>query len=397
MKETLEINRFQTGNMTGKDMGKPVTMQLKPVIHHGEERILMHFPLDAELQSMARKIPGIKWSKTHKAWHIANNKSNVKLCFQLFYGKIWINASELKKDKPQSGSPAITSNSREGIPENVQIKIEQFKNWLQAKRYSNNTIKTYLETLRSFLAFHAAQPIEEIGNDDIINFNNKYILANGYSAAYQNQVVNAVKLFFRTVENRMMDVDRIERPRRAQKLPEILSLEEVEKLLNSLDNQKHRTMLAIIYSAGLRRSELLNLRIRDVDSSRMLIHLHSAKGNKDRIVPLSETVLELLRTYYKQYKPEEYLFEGQFGGQYSEKSLQEVFHKAKEKAQIRKKITLHTLRHSYATHLLESGVNLRYIQEILGHKSPKTTQIYTHVSSEGIGKIQSPIEKLKLK
>ena len=155
-------------------------------------------------------------------------------------------------------------------------------------------------------------------------------------------------------------------------------------------------MLALIYSAGLRRSELLNLTVKDVDSSRMLLTIKSAKGNRDRIVPLSETILVLLRDYYVKYKPKKYLFEGQKGDRYSEGSLQEIFQMAKSKAKINKIATLHTLRHSYATHLLEGGTNLRYIQEILGHKSPKTTQIYTHVSTEGISRITSPIEKLKL-
>lgn len=155
-------------------------------------------------------------------------------------------------------------------------------------------------------------------------------------------------------------------------------------------------MLSLIYSAGLRRGEVLNMKINAIDSKRMMIHIFNAKGKKDRMVPLAPTALELLREYYKEYKPTHYLFEGQSGGKYSEKSLQEVFKKAKKLAGIKKNVTLHSLRHSYATHLLESGINLRYIQDLLGHKSPKTTQIYTHVSNEALSQVTSPLEQIKI-
>ena len=203
-------------------------------------------------------------------------------------------------------------------------------------------------------------------------------------------------MFFGTIENISINIHQLDRPRREWRLPNILSMEEVASIITSLENIKHRSMLALIYSAGLRRSELLALKCKDIDSTRMVITIRAAKGKKDRIVPLSELVLEMLRTYYKEYKPTDYLFEGQNGGAYSEKSLEEVFHKAKKLAGVRKKVSLHTLRHSYATHLLEGGTNLRYIQELLGHKSSKTTEIYTHVSNQAIQKITSPLDKLKM-
>ena len=156
-------------------------------------------------------------------------------------------------------------------------------------------------------------------------------------------------------------------------------------------------MLSLIYSAGLRRSELLNLKNLDIDSKRMLISVRNAKGMKDRMVPLSPTILEMLREYYMQYKPKDYLFEGQYGDRYSERSLELVLKKAVNHAGIKKNVHLHMLRHSYATHLMEAGTHLRHIQELLGHKSPKTTQIYTHVSREEISKIISPLDRLKLK
>jgi len=205
-----------------------------------------------------------------------------------------------------------------------------------------------------------------------------------------------VKLFFQLFPSESFKVEQIERPRGERKLPIVLSLKEVEQLINNIVNLKHKTMVMLIYSCGLRRGELLSLKIQDIDSKRMLVHIKQAKGKKDRMVPLSETMLTNLRSYAKVYRPNEYLFTGQFGGMYSGTSLQAVLRSALKRAKIIKPVTLHTLRHSYATHLLESGVNLRYIQEVLGHSSPKTTQIYTHVSSEDFKKIISPLEKLSL-
>jgi len=187
------------------------------------------------------------------------------------------------------------------------------------------------------------------------------------------------------------------RPKKSFQLPKVISEGEVAQIINACANIKHKAMLAMIYSAGLRRGELLGLKIKDIDSKRMIISIRQGKGMKDRNVPLSQVVLEMLREYYKKYKPMEYLFEGQGGGQYSERSIELVLKKAVRDAGIEKNINLHMLRHSYATHLMEAGTHLRYIQELLGHKSARTTQIYTHVSNLEISKIGSPIDKLNIK
>ena len=172
---------------------------------------------------------------------------------------------------------------------------------------------------------------------------------------------------------------------------------DISKILEATKNLKHKTILLLIYSAGLRLNELLELRIGDIDSEAMRIHIRFGKGKKDRYVMLSENVLELLREYYKVYKPNDYLIEGQNGGKYSPKSVQSVFKKSLQKSVVNKRATVHTLRHSFATHLLDDGTDIRYIQELLGHKRLETTQIYTHVSSHSINKIKSPADKLKIK
>ena len=204
--------------------------------------------------------------------------------------------------------------------------------------------------------------------------------------------MNALKLYFKTIHEKNIDIDKIHRPKREKVLPNVLSKEEVFKIIDLTKNLKHKTLLALIYSAGLRISEALAMKPNDIDSARMLIHIKNAKGKKDRYTLLSEKILLLLREYYTIYKPKEYLFEGQFGGQYSSRSAQTILKEAVKRAGINKPVSLHTLRHSFATHLLESGTDLRYIQDLLGHSSPKTTMIYTHVSSTSLKKIKNPFD-----
>ncbi len=188
------------------------------------------------------------------------------------------------------------------------------------------------------------------------------------------------------------------RPRKDKKLPVILSQDEVARILTSIENMKHRAILMLVYSSGLRVGEVVRLKPEDIDGKRMLIHIRGAKGRKDRYTMLSETALKVLREYKEQYKPVNWLFEGARSGRYlSTRSAEKIFENACKKAQIGKDVSVHTLRHSFATHLLESGTDLRYIQEILGHQHSKTTEIYTHVSTKSIGKIKSPLDNLNLK
>lgn len=281
------------------------------------------------------------------------------------------------------------------LPPETIMKIEDFRTWMSHKRYSDSTIKTYSETLSVLLRFILPKSPEEMLGKDMIDFVNKYIIPNKYSYAFQNQAVNSAKLFFREIIKGKLDTERFERPRSESKLPNVLSKEEVKAILQAPVNLKHRSMLSLIYACGLRRSELLRLEPKHVDSKRHMLIILNSKGKKDRMVPISDRVIEMLREYYKTYRPEVFLFEGQYKGtQYSEQSLQSVLKQAVVKCRITKPVTLHWLRHSYATHLLESGTDLRYIQELLGHKSSKTTEIYTHVSEKSLQKIKSPFDDL---
>lgn len=340
----------------------------KLIKHKGENRIAVYFEKNAEWITRFKKLADARWSNTLKAWHVPDNEEN-RLRFKL---ELPIVLSEIHLQK-----------------------IAQFKRWLSSKRYSGNTIKTYSDALHTFLKYYQHKPIEQITNEDVIAFNNDYILKNNFSSSFQNQVVNGVKLFFKQIQGATINVDLVHRPKREKLLPNVLSKEEVKEILNAPTNIKHKAMLSLIYSCGLRRSELLNLKPNDIDSNRGVIIIRQAKGKKDRIAPLSEKILAMLREYYALFKPTVWLFEGQeIGNQYSEKSLQNVLKQSLEKTNISKPVTLHWLRHSYATHLLESGTDLRYIQEILGHKSSKTTELYTHVSTKSLQKIKSPFDDL---
>lgn len=366
-------------------------IELDLTIHKGQNVVLMKFPYDTELGNCARKINNATWSRSQKAWYVPYSAEVLHDIKRIFAPICEIDASALKEKiaayKKDPKNKTLT-------PE-VLLKIEAFKKWLLSKRYSESTIGTYTDALRTFLKFYHDKAVSDISNDDLIHFNNEYILANDLSSSYQNQVVNAIKLFFRTIQNKTIDVDIIHRPKPAYLLPNVLSKEEIKLILNAHGNIKHKAMLSLIYSCGLRRSELLNLKLADVDSKRNLIIIRQSKGKKDRIVPLSEKILELLRTYFIAYKPTEWLFEGQNKvSKYDANSLAAVLKQALEKSKIKKPVSLHWLRHSYATHLLEAGTDLRYIQEILGHSRSSTTEIYTHVSNKSIQKIISPFDSL---
>jgi len=337
---------------------------------------------------MVRSIPDCKWSRTHSAWHVPDTTESKT-------GLVKITGKEINIRWVDQQSVVGSARAKENVPREQTIdSLTLFRKYMTQRRYSDNTIHHYTEGLKVFLQF-TGKPIPEIVNGDLERFNHDYIIKHQYSSSFQNQIINAVKLFFSSICKVKFDVDAVERPRREHKLPNVLSKEEVKRIITAPTNIKHRAMLSLIYACGLRRSELLNLKPSNVDSKRRLLLIKQAKGNKDRIVPLSEKIIEMLRDYYKTYKPKKWLFEGQqIGEQYSEKSIQSVLKQAVEKANIHKPVTLHWLRHSYATHLLESGTDLRYIQELLGHKSSKTTEIYTHVSIQSIQNIRSPFDEL---
>ncbi|NTW33776.1 MAG: tyrosine-type recombinase/integrase [Bacteroidetes bacterium] len=357
-------------------------MKATKIFHKNENRIKIEFSFNHEIASKLRQIPDTRWSKTHNAWHIPYSKEAFALLKKLFP----------EVEYPQKVTSIKTEHP---VPIEVEEGLDKLMLWMVHKRYSESTIKTYLDGAKSFLMYVYPKPMDDLSNEDMVDYVNEYIIRRHLSFSYQNQVINAVKIFFREIIHSGFDVEKFERPRRQYKLPNVLSKEEISAILKAHINVKHKTMLSLIYACGLRRSELLHLKPADVDSKRGLLKIRQAKGYKDRVSPISEKIIEMLRVYYKMYKPKIWLFEGQNEGeQYSEESLSKVLKMSCKKAKIIKPVTLHWLRHSYATHLLESGTDLRYIQELLGHKSSKTTEIYTHVTTKNLQKIKSPFDDL---
>ncbi len=338
-----------------------------------------------------------RWNKTEFHWVIPHYGNNLERIEAYFGARITTPVSgkePLQKPEPDKYEPYTLTGLLPLTAENER-ETGRFRVWMEQKRYSPATIETYIQAIAVFLRFISPRTSGEATNDDMRRYVYQYMIPRRLSYSYQNQAINAAKLFFKLINGPALDTGQLERPRREHKLPNILSKEEVSAILNALSNTKHRTMLSLIYACGLRRSELLNLKPVNVDSKRHLLLILNAKGKKDRVVPISDKVIEMLRGYYKLYRPKVWLFEGQYTGeQYSEKSLQSVLKQALNKAQITKPVTLHWLRHSYATHLLEAGTDLRYIQELLGHKSSKTTEIYTHVTEKSLQKIISPFDSL---
>ncbi len=344
--------------------------EAKLIKHKNEKRIAIFFEKSSALILRIKKLQGSRWSQSRQVWHVPDTVAY----------------------RHQFGLPSEEDclPSAEGI-----AGIEKFKQYLRSKRYSESTIKTYSESLKTFLIYFRSKALSAIDNDDVIEYNNEYVFKKGLSESYQNQIVSAIKLFFWVLKETKIDVEKMHRPKRAKVLPNVLSKVEVKAILEAHSNVKHKMMLSMIYSCGLRCGELLALRPVHIDSKRQIVLLKNAKGKKDRIAPLSPKILAMLRSYFSVYKPKIYLFEGKIPGiAYDARSLQQVLKQAIEKASINKPVTLHWLRHSYATHLLESGTDLRYIQELLGHNSSKTTEIYTHVSTKSIQQIKSPFDDL---
>ena len=275
-----------------------------------------------------------------------------------------------------------------------QLAMDLMLQKLILKTYSQNTIKTYLHMFKQFLLYMHPMPLHQVTTAHIMHYHNELVTIRQVSSSYQNQSINAIKFYIEKVLNLPKIQYDFCRPRKSKTLPKVLSIEEVGKIIDVTNNIKHKTILSVIYGCGLRISECVNLKIEDIDSSNMRVWVRNAKGKKDRITLLSPSLLKQLRAYYTLYKPSEWLFEGAHGKQYSVTSIRKVFNRSRKTAGVNIPATVHTLRHSFATHLLDAGTNLRYIQKLLGHNSSKTTEIYTHVSTSNLTNIESPFEKM---
>ncbi len=363
---------------------------MEPILyipHPKAARIKVYIPYaSAALRIAVKKMNTSYYHPTQKLWSVVNTKDNLEILKKLLGPGVKL--ENLKSVRVQIPSKKLNEKS--------QVEIQKFEQCIILKGYSRNTLKNYRNELIQFFTYFEGREYNTIRKEEIESFVAMLITRHKISNTKQNQMINAIKFYYEKVLGQPREFYDIQRPRKSKELPNVLSQSEVIRLINGPENIKHRCMLYLIYSAGLRSGELLNLRIRDIQTDQGFIFIKAAKGKKDRRTVLSDKLLQLLREYYVQYRPAYWLFEGQDGGKYSSRSLQAIFRRAVEKSHINPWATLHTLRHSFATHCLQNGINLRQVQIMLGHSSPKTTEIYTHVLEISNKVIKSPLDLMDI-
>jgi len=331
------------------------------------------FRKNAELIARIKRLEGSRWSQSLGVWHLPDTEEN-RIRFKILLSE---------------GKSALSQ-----IQDTNQLVLKRYIEEIQLKGYSESTLKTYRNEFGIYLNYLKQISAESCTVEDIRNYILFCINELKLSEATVHSRINAIKFYYEQVLRRERFLLEIPRPKKRLQLPKVIAPADIKKLFEATPNLKHNCMLKLCYGLGLRVSEIVNLKIKDIDSNSMQVFIEQAKGKKDRYVNLPESILPQLRNYFIEYKPKIYLFEGQYGGQYSSRSAQQVFRNALLKANINKTVSIHSLRHSFATHLLEQGTDIRFIQELLGHNDIKTTLIYTEVSNKNIRKIISPLDNL---
>jgi len=346
----------------------------KIITHKGQKRIAISFEKKQELIERFKKLGGARWSATLKVWHLPD--------------------TEAYRKRFKVEVPLISKETLLKIDVVNQPAMQRLIETLQLKGYSENTIKTYRNEFAQMLYLLKNKSVDSLNVEKIRGYFLYCINERKMSENQLHSRFNAVKFYFEQVLKLEKVFVEIPRPKKPSKLPKVINAQDIRKMFEVTQNQKHNLILKLCYGMGLRVSEIVNLKIKNIDSKNMQVLVERAKGKKDRYVNLPESVLEHLRTYYKEYKPKEYLFEGQYGGRYSLRSAQNVFKNALKRANINKQVGIHSLRHSFATHLLENGTDISYIQKLLGHNDIKTTLIYTEVGKKDLKRVRSPLDNL---
>jgi len=345
--------------------------------HRNKSVIFVHFPYNPQLQKeLKEKFPTAKWSVSKKCWYLPD-----------------INAirNEIGMQPKTEMGKAVISKIH---PINLAA-LKRMHELLLLKAYSPNTIRTYCIEFSQLLYLLKDTPVDSLTPERLRSYFLYCVTKLKLSENIIHSRMNAIKFYFEQVLRReKFFFEEIPRPQKRESLPKVFSKNDISKIFSKVDNPKHLLMIKLCYGMGLRVSEIVNLKITNIDSRRMLVHIEAAKGKKDRYVTLPSSILDDLRNYYRTYRPKTYLFEGQHGGQYAIRSVQAVFKRAMQKAKINKSVGIHGLRHSYATHLLESGTDMAFIQKLLGHKDIKTTEIYAKVSNRQLENIKSPLDDL---
>lgn len=363
-----------------------ITITLRRISHRGEACILLLFPYNKTLKYYIQWMLYGTYSQTHRGFYI---KEDTRMSIQELIAKLQGLGHLIKLDGNFGNTFRSTPVTKEKL-----VAIENYKAYLTGLRLSESTIRVYSGFVQDFLGFTEEKPLKELSNDDVRLFVEMIIPRKNYTISTHRQLISGIKhlAYFYPACN--IDAETLPRPSKSKKLPIVLSQEEVVDLLRATRNLKHRAIIGLIYSSGLRIGELLHLELRDIEIDRKQLFIRNAKGRKDRYVVLAESVIPLLRNYVISYRPERYFVEGAKGGKYTASSIRKFLKQSCRRANIQKNITPHSLRHSYATHLMENGVGIRHIQELLGHSRPETTMIYTHVAKKDLLDIRSPLDTI---
>ena len=354
------------------------------ITHRNRSRILVRFAHNKAWNERIKQVPGASWSSTLKGWHIPDTEENRKKC-----GLPVATVLAVQQQKVERSQIRLSVNNKA----HLLLYLEQ----LALKKYSKSTLQTYRNEFMQLLQLLGDYEVQSLTPEHLKRYLLYCVVKLQLSENTLHSRLNSLKFYFEQVLKQDKFFWEIPRPKKPLLLPKVLGENEIARLFNALENKKHKAMLFTAYSAGLRVSELAALRLKHIDSDRMQILIENAKGKKDRYVTLSPVLLDVLRGYLKSCKkrPAEYLFESdQTGTAYPTRTIQRVFQLAKVKARISKSVGIHSLRHSFATHLLEKGTDIRYIKELLGHFSIKTTERYLHVKKEQLVNIISPLDDL---
>jgi integrase/recombinase XerD len=361
------------------------------------DRIAVRIPFDESTIQRLKSVPGYRWESEKNYWSFPRTRgaleqllAALRIDWHQLDHEVAVGLGLIKSTSPQ---PQRVLPSPPPAPSDLEALGRE----LRIRDYSPKTIKAYESSVRSLIKHFSPQRPHELSDRQIREYVLFLLGTKKLAARSVNQVLNALRFLYVEVYRKPMVLGEIPRPKNPQKLPAVLSEEEVQQLLERTKNLKHKSLLMLTYSAGLRVEEAVQMKVANIDGERMMVHVQKAKGKKDRYVPLAEMTLSTLREYWKKEQPKEWLFPGKgTSGYLSKGSAQKVFYAAAARAGIKKRVSIHSLRHSFATHLLEAGVDIRYIQEILGHANLKTTEIYTHVSKKKIEKIVNPLDRIYL-
>jgi len=365
------------------------TIVLENKYHRGKHQILIQFNYSKALKEKVKAIPGTQWSARLKCWYILNTTTNLKVLKSILKDYVFIEENHLIDHNLIRQKHA---HHKHQLAANHEAIVKGYKRYLTGKRYSESTIGTYTFLITDLVSYYDKKDLSTLTNRDIELYIEDVYIKRNYSISKQRQFISALKVFIMFYPEICINELALVRPKKSKILPTVLSKHEVINLIRCTRNLKHRAIIGLIYSCGLRISELINLELRDIDIQRKQLLIKNGKGRKDRYIILAESFLPILQNYLMTYEPKRYFVEGRKGGLYSAVSIRSFLKTSCRLAQIKKRVTPHTLRHSYATHLLENGIDIRYIQELLGHIKPETTMIYTHVSKKDLLQIESPLD-----